>query len=299
LLPRIELKPVHDEIVWLYLFRDFSGSEEDRAAERVCLRLGFTSYPQHWLIHPETLERLASTGRSIPSFLAAVKRASVKPGRSLSAVDRIRDADERADRLAARGSVAKATKALEDEDPLVRLRAVEVLAAKKPAAVLGRAPELLAFPHDPLRYAVCKVLAKVGDDAQARALDALVRDPKPSLNPNVVRIHAVDALARCGDAASVEVLRAHAASGAYFNGLTGRAIAAVVAIAKRDRKARGPARAVLVEAYPPPAKEERARRACLALAKRIHAALVELTGRRVPFPDRYDEAARARLQRAW
>ena len=33
MLPRAELKPLYDDLVWLYVFRDFSGSEADLAAE--------------------------------------------------------------------------------------------------------------------------------------------------------------------------------------------------------------------------------------------------------------------------
>ena len=64
LLPLAELKPAYDRAVWLYVYRDFSGNDADRAAEDVCLRLGMTSYPQHFLLHPESLEDLADTGRA-------------------------------------------------------------------------------------------------------------------------------------------------------------------------------------------------------------------------------------------
>ena len=64
------MEPVHDEIIWLWVYRDFSGNAADVKAENVCLRLGLTAYPQHHLVHPESLVRLANTGRSERSFLA-------------------------------------------------------------------------------------------------------------------------------------------------------------------------------------------------------------------------------------
>ena len=174
-----------------------------------------------------------------------------------------------------------------------------MLAEKDPAAIVKRAKDLLAVPHDPFRYAVCKALAKAGDPAAARPLDALLRDAPKALNPNVVRIEAASALGACGDAESVAALRPFAASGEYRNGLTGTAIDAVAAIAARDPKAKGPAREVLVTAYPVPPEDPGDGALCVALAKRVHDALAKVTGKKVPFPDRYDAEARKKLASAW
>jgi hypothetical protein len=94
----------------------------------------------------------------------------------------------------------------------------------------------------------------------------------------------------------VDAIRPHATSGAYFNGLTGVSIDALVAIAKRDRKARKPVRAALKQAYPEPPKEgdQRAMRSCVALAKRVHKALADL-GEKRAFPADYNEETRRRL----
>ena len=77
LLPLPALKPAYEKAVWLHVYRDFSGNDADRAAERICLRFGFSSYPQHHLVHPVTLARLADTGRSVESFLGSFARAKV------------------------------------------------------------------------------------------------------------------------------------------------------------------------------------------------------------------------------
>ena len=299
LLPRAELRPAYDKAVWLYVYRDFSGSEADRAAERIALRFGLTSYPQHHMIHPESLTRMADTGRSVASFLGAVERTQVSKGASREAADRLRAAEARAIALESRPDPKAAMKALDDDDDVVRIRAVGILAEKSPDAVAKRAPELLAVPNDPLRFAVCAVLGKVGGPEVAPALIELVNDPKESLNPNVLRISAVEALARCGDETAVEAIAPHAASGNYRNGLTGRAILTLVEIAKRKKKARPAVVEALRNGYPTPVAEERERRMCEALARRVHEALAEVTGKRVPFPDVYDEAARSRLRESW
>ena len=99
LLPLPELEPAYEKAVWLYVFRDFSGDERDRADERIALRFGFSSYPQHKLVNPETLELIADTGRSIESFTRALTTTMVKISKTTDAAGRLRAAEERAIRL--------------------------------------------------------------------------------------------------------------------------------------------------------------------------------------------------------
>jgi HEAT repeat protein len=239
------------------------------------------------------MEILAHTGRTKESFLAAVARTNVEKAADLSAHERLKAAEARAVKLEGKASAKQAIRGLEDEDVVVRARALEALADKAPEEVVERANDLLRVPNDPFRYLVCQAIAKTGDARAAAALEALVEDPVDSLNPNVLRIRAVQALAACGDAGSVKVIAPHAASGVYFNGLTGIAVDALAAIAKRDKKARDDVQKVLRGAYPkPPSSEDaRAMRACVALARRIHRAL----GEKREFPEIYDDEARVRL----
>jgi len=84
------------------------------------------------------------------------------------------------------------------------------------------------------------------------------------------------------------------------NGLTCIAIDAVRAIGERDRAARAEAAKLLAPGFPAAVEPgDPMERACLALVRRLHAALESLTGRRVPLPDPYDAAARAALVRAF
>jgi hypothetical protein len=299
LLPNPALKPAYEQAVWLYVYRDFSKNDADSAADRVCLRLGLTSYPQHILVDPVTLERLGDTGRAVDSFLAAMNGVHVKKGTNADPVKLIADADARAQALEKSGSAAAAAKALADDDIVVRFRAVEILAEKDPAAIVPKAAELLAVPHDPFRFEVCRALAKAADVKSARALESTLRDAPKSLNPNVLRIESAKALGACGDAASIEVLRPFAASGEYRNGLTGTAVDAIAEIVSRDAKAKAAARAALVAAFPPPATDAAEATMCVALAKRVHAALAKVTGKKVDFPGTYDEASRKKLVAAW
>jgi len=298
LLPDPKLAPAYEKVVWLYVYRDFSGNDADRAAERVSLRLGMTAYPQHLLVDPGTLAILADTGRSVESFLAAVGRTRVE-GRSAGAAERIVEADARAATLGKSRSAKAAKKALDDPDLVVRYRAVQILAEKEPRAIAADAERLLATPNDPFRFEVCRALAKAPDAKNRRPLEALLAAPEASLNPNVLRIEAAKALGACGDAPSVGALKPFAASGEWRNGLTGVAIEAVAAIGKRDRAARAAAKETLVAAYPTPAADAAERRGCEALAKRVHLALADLTGKKVPFPDTYDAKSRAKLAKSW
>jgi hypothetical protein len=293
LLPNPALKKNYDQVVWVYVYRDFSKSERDRAAERISLRFGVTSWPQLFLVDPASMKILRHTGRSVESFQKAVAATSVEPARTLDAHKRVMEAEARAIELEKRGGKKLAHKRIDDEDIVVRTRALAILAKKDPKAIVARATELLAVPNDPFRYEVCGVLKKQADPNAAPALEKIVERPEPSLNPNVLRIRAVQALATCGTAASVNVIAPHAQSGAYFNGLTGISVDTLATLAKRHKKARKPVHEILKNAYPEPVDDARAQRACIALARRIHRAI----GDPRPFPKTYDEKARAFLMK--
>ena len=203
MLPDPKLKPAYEKIVWLYVYRDFSKSPADLAAERVSLRLGMTSYPQHLLVDPSTLEILADTTRTVEGFLAAADRTHVR-GRGEGSADRIQKAEARAEALEKSGAVPAARKALSDDDIVVRYRAIQILSEKDPKAVAAEAEALLATPNDPFRFEVCRALKKAADPKAARVLETVLAEPKESLNPNVLRIEAAGALGACGDAASVK-----------------------------------------------------------------------------------------------
>ncbi|MEW6284179.1 MAG: HEAT repeat domain-containing protein [Candidatus Eremiobacterota bacterium] len=287
LLPSPELKPLYERITWLYVYRDFSGSESDRAAERIELRFGVTSYPQMMLVDPSNWEVLGHTGRTVDSFERAVARASVGPP-SAQAIPRYRQAERLA--VALERDPSRAEQSLTHQDPVVRMRALQALAGKNPRAIVERAEKLLAIPHDPFRFEVLRVLEKHGDGLQARALEKLLAHPEPSLNPNALRIQTARALGRCGDARSVEALAGYT-RGSPQNTLTSTSVEALAAIAERHPATVRAVTRILAEAYPAPGNRD--------LARRVHQALETVTGRTVPFPEPYDEAARQRLMRSW
>jgi hypothetical protein len=252
------------------------------------------------LADPETLRVLADTGRTTESFLAAANRTKVKPAASLAAVETVRKAEARAEGLETKPSLELAKRYLFDDDVVVRVRALDLLGAKDPKAVAARAEELLAVPNDPFRFEVCRALAKTGEVRAVSALEAMLRTPKNSSNPNVLRIEAVKALGACGNAGSVAVLRAPATSGNYLNTLTGTAVDALAAIAARHDGTRAEVIKVLKDAYPPPAAaDEQRSRISTVLARRVHKALEQVTGKKVDFPEVYDAESRAKLVQIW
>jgi hypothetical protein len=111
------------------------------------------------------------------------------------------------------------------------------------------------------------------------------------------------ALGGCGELSSLELLKPFATSGEFFNSLTSQAVEAIQSIGERLPKTRKAAFEVLKEAYPPPPSgandTEQARSYCEQLAKRVHAALEKLTGKKVAFPQPYNEAARKKLMSLW
>ena len=300
LLSDPKLAKSYDDVVWMYLFQDFSKSEDDRAAERVAIRFGISSWPQHFLVDPFTLKTLADTGRSLETFTAAVGRAKVQKAEPAPSAADFAAFDELARSLEKDESVALAKKHLQHEDIVVSFRAVQIVAKKEPAVLVKQSGSLLSSSNDQIRYAVCEALANDGDPEAREPLHAMLRDPGPSRNPNVLRIHAVKALSRCGDASSLAVIEPFATSGAWRNGLTRTAIDSVVAIGERETKAGQQAISVLAKAYPAPADGDEAElKMCVALAKDVHKALGKLSGKKVPFPREYTAAERAELMKAW
>lgn len=302
LLSDKELAADYDSVVWMYLFQDFTQSDADRAAERVAIRFGISSWPQHFLVDPFTLTKVGDTGRSLPSFRAAVKQAKITAGEAKPSVEQLAAADALANTLEKGAPVAMAKKHLQHEDRVVAFRALQTLAKKAPKELVKESSWLLAMPNDQIRGTVCDILAEHGDVEARDVLHGIVRDPGDSANPNVLRIRATKALARCGDPTSLAVIEPFATSGQYRNGLTMVSIRAVVAIADRVNKAKGDAVVILAKAYPPVPTGEAAaaeQRMCESLAKSVHDELQKLTGKSVPFPATYTDAARTKLMQSW
>lgn len=312
LLSDKKLAPFYDQVEWLYLFQDFSGSEADRRAQRIAIRFGISSWPQHFLVDPYTLESLGSTGRSLESFGKAVKKAKVT---LLYNSDRLKSLDAEAAALEglsdSKEDNAKAAKALEHEDIVVRYRALEHLVKHDPKAVIEAAPMLLKTPNDQVRYKVCALLAKHGpSEDQTKetrdVLSILVEVTPGSKNPNVLRIRAIQALAKCGNAGSVNEIVEYAATGAYNNGLTGVALTVTLELCEKFPKQKASAAKALKAGFPalpemdPKSKYyARRMRSCRALAKKINAALEKLSGKKVAFPEAYDAETRKALIKAW
>ncbi len=306
LLATKELAAEYDGVVWMYLFQDFTHSEADRAAERIAIRFGISSWPQHFLVDPFTLTKVADTGRSLATFRAAVQSTNVVQRDAVPSVEQLAQWDALAISLEQDTGVELARKHLRHADRVVAFRALQTVAKLAPASLVEASGWLLAQPNDQIRGLVCDVLARHGDAAACEALHGLAAKPTDSENPNVLRIRAVKALARCGTAASVPVVEPFATSGAYRNGLTMTAIQTLVAIAERVPATKSDVVAVLAKAFPavPAGTGGEAAltaelRMATALARNVHAALQALTGKQVAFPDVWTDAARAHLMASW
>jgi hypothetical protein len=300
LLPSAQLKPAYEQVVWMYVYRDFSNNESDVKAERVSLRLGVTSWPQLLLVDPVTVDVIGSTGRTAPSFLRAATAAAakVKP-KSPAGADRIRAADRRAAQLEKDPSTELARQFLEDEDVVVRYRALRVLAQKSPELVARRAAALLQTPNDSFRYEVCDVLAKSGGADARESLESLVKNPRNSKNPNVLRSRAVTALATCGGPESIDVL-APFTRGSPLNMLTRTTVATVAQIGTRHPESKPRVHRVLLDAFPQPVKSPAVQvRYTTALAQSVHDSLKQVTKKTAPFPRVYDAASRRQLIERW
>ena len=304
LLSSPDLKPLYDKVIWLYLFQDFSHSATDRKAERVAVRFGISSWPQHFLIDPSNLNVLGSTGRQLDSFTKAVQKARISKQIQPSQ-DELKRADILAAKIGRSKGIQLAKKHLSDNDIVVRFRAIEKLAASKPQLVVAKAAELLAVNHDQTRFLVCKILATNGTSQVAPSLRQLLKDPGQSKNPNVVRCRAAQALARCGDADALKELEVHLVVANPLNSLTRYCLEALKAIVKRNPKSKSMAKSILQKSFPklPTSKNgtdnSRRQRPYIQLAKQVHGLLIEYSGRKPTFPKHYDAASRDKLIATW
>lgn len=204
-----------------------------------------------------------------------------------------RIADLPADAAKRHGKAVVARLADADEHLTVRLRAMRQLVKTDPQQIAKNAAQLLAVPNDPFRYAVLDVVTEHPDAKLAAPLlhifDA-AGAAVPSVNPNVLRMHAAKALGAVGDQRAVVSLAEVTRRADPRNGLTGTAIDALVAIAARvDAKGRAEIAAALLESFPADLESagldgfgERAERMLLALAQRVQAALAKVTGKSLP-----------------
>jgi hypothetical protein len=314
LLPNAELKPVYEDVVWVFVYNDFKGGEADLAADRVRKRFSVSTWPQLLIADPNTLEVIGHTGRSVKTFLPAVSKAKA----AVSKLDKqkqkeVREKLEAAETFAARlqtkPNKRDLQKALEHNDVVVLAVAVEHAAKEDPAMLFDSALKLLDNTSDQIRTAVCDAIAKADDKANldeglSTRIEGLITDPKGSRNPNVLRIKAVGALARCGNAESLDVIKPFATSGDVYNGLTGKAVDAIGAIGLRDKGGRDDAIAILVDSFPSasaddPKRAEAFARVAPRLAQTVHKHLEALTRAKVAFPAKYDEAGRNKLIEAF
>lgn len=300
-LPSEKLKPAYKQVAWLFNNRSFDGSPRDRIAENIEHRFGVSSYPHLLLIDPEKLTVITEMGRSEEELLTAFRTIKVQITDAKAAAAKLKAAELTAAKLRSSQSLKDARELIGDSDIVVRLTALEVLAKKEPKTLLPRVEELLKVEHDPFRFELLNTLATSGDSSAAPALAALLESPYGSLNPNVLRIMSVKALAKCGTAESVPTIAKFASTGEYNNSLTGQSIATLQALALRLPQTKASVKAALLESYPaiPAAPEKNEQARCIALAKTVHLALSQVTNKQVAFPSTYNEATRQDLKQSW
>lgn len=324
LLPHKDLSVYYNKVTWLYVCRTFKQDAKDLEALRTHDRVGVSSWPQMFLLDPVKLRKLAAPARQLPRFKRAFdevlaawqgRQAPTQEARTASIAssrqDRARTLDlERALAAAAPPGdklLAEAGAWVEDaaRDPVLRQRSLQLLAAKSPQRLEGKAAALLTdLDLDPWRYAVMEYMAahpQPEDDRSVLRLMAEVGGQRPSLNPNVVRIRAVNLLARIGGSAAFTALLPQLRDADPRMALTRLLPDALAQIAGRQSDAAvARLRPALIAALPPAAEAGEGReakfRARLALAqvRAILKALARL-GPAPKAPRVWDSAARKAL----
>ncbi|MEK7469073.1 MAG: HEAT repeat domain-containing protein [Planctomycetota bacterium] len=297
MLPNAALKPVYDKVEWVWVYRDFTGSDADRMAERISIRCGVTGWPGLLFLDAATLQVTGAAEREVDDFVANVE--SAKGGKGGAGLAAWREAEKKAAELHAAPTAEKSEKLLGDVDIVVKTLALRIVVKQGPAMIAARATELLAVANDAFRYEVLDALSAAPDPKATPALEVLLKDPGESRNPNVVRCRSAKALGKCGGEASIAAL-APGTKAAPNNGLTGISVDAIVEIAQRNKGASETARKALVDAYPEPSEDKWMKPMAVTLAKKVHEALGKVTGKKgAKFPEVYDAKGREELMKGW
>lgn len=145
----------------------------------------------------------------------------------------------------------------EDEDIVVRIRALRYLRQAAPKKVTDAAASLLGVPNDPFRYEILAVIQEHPDPALEATLIPLFEGAGskdcPSRNPNVLRIRTAQCLGACGGAGAIDVLAKPALASDPRNGLTRIVFQSLAAIGSRAGKAeRQKIAGILIGSLPKP-----------------------------------------------
>lgn len=291
------LKPHYDKAIWLYVYRDFKGGSEDRNAERIGDRYSLSSWPQLWLIDPQSLETIGETGRTVESFAESISKVKIHATEDLSPVDSLIKSEAQVIAFDRNPTIESAIKLLQSDDIVAQLSACRFLAKQQHwDEITSNANRLLKIPNDGLRYQVLDAVAETGDGDAASKVSQLVKNPRPSRNFNVLRSKAIKALAACGDASSVSVIAPHA-QGTARNSTSRVAVNAMLRLVERHPDCKSEVVTALSNSFPP--IEPTVARIVVAHAKQVHEHLKTLSGQDIPFPETYDERTREELIKTW
>ena len=299
------------KLTWLFVSRNFKGDATDREAERTHDRFGVTCWPILVVFDPRTDEVLAELPRTLaacrPILDRILARKFTLPAGTATrpSVDaRVLELEEIVLRKQTLEPAAQPQLAALLADPqadiVLRIRALRALQTCAPQLVVAHAKELLQIPNDPLRYAVLDLVAAHPDPALAPVLGRIFADAGgkvPSINPNVLRIHAAKCLGTSGDAATIGILAPIARTANPRNGLSPVLLKALATLATRLPDARGRVVEVLLGSFPaavPQGADVAQSRPALALAKAAREALETASGRKdlPPLPAQWHEQPR-------
>ncbi len=297
LLSSPKLQPSYDKVIWLYVYRDFKDGEADRAARRIGDRYSLSSWPQLWLIDPGDLKTIAETGRTVESFTQAIGNVNIQPTSDTTALKALRESEQRVHEFERNPTLESALTLLRSDDVVGKVSAARYLAEQQQLQALAdQARELLEIPNDVLRIETLKAIAATGVSDVQPMVTALVENPQPSRNFNVLRSQAIQALAVCGDVESVSIIAPHAL-GTARNSTSRIAVKAMVQLAERHPESRRAVVAALAQSFPP--IETGMERLVTSHAQLVHDHLAKLTGAEIPFPKAYTAESRLSLIEAW
>ena len=319
-----EFESIREHFVWLYVGPDASASWHQNIKtspqRRFKLRFGHTYGSVFWLIDPfafDQANQLANRGVDVFSTWANAAEIKLAKRAAVSQSD-YEDADKLAAALATRWqhrSDEARLKLLDHDDPVVRFHALELLAQdEKLASLRKRLRPYLQSAFDPERELIYYWLARSETVPKAGLEDFLYERIKRTSEEDTVqreRRFTAALVGKYGDGRSIPRLVDMARDRTGLYGHAPTAVTSLVELARREKSWKKKISVELRTCFPEPGLDpkyllgssergieiETGKR--FRLAKQVHEALEELTGKSESFPNVYDEEGYAQLLRTW
>jgi hypothetical protein len=305
MLSNPKLKPWYDRAIFLYVYRDFDGGADDRAASRILDRYNLTSWPQLHLIDPRDLSMICEVDRTVESFEVSTRDRGFEPSSDPSSTQKLADLENKLEQFAASPSREQAIAMLQSDDVVEKITAVRFFVDQQESQLIAaHAKELLKKSNDVLSFLVLEAVgtAADGDDLEndyselRELIGSLAVNPAPSRNPGLLRCFAIESLGYIGNASDIKTIAPFMLE-STGDMVTVYSVAAIERICQRDTTAIPAAIEALQKSFPNP--EVGSEEFVLKQATLVNETLQKLTKETLSIPSNWTVQSPTFMEQAW